>query len=152
MDRDAGAGKKPAQPTVADSANYALVSSWRTTAEIPQALRDAFWTSAGRAVCVICREERSPFGGPTVVVYTPELAPFPAFIPALACDVCLARGVARAEIGGRTRRIASDITGVELRDSGVWSKPDVVSPRVPSAPPPKPPRRGFFGRPWGDRT
>src|SRR5581483_6941845 len=98
----------PRRPTSEDSANFALVSAWRTTAAIPQALRDAFWTPSGRAICVICRAEKSPFAGPIVIVYTAELDPNPASIPALACDDCLGGGVDRSEISGRARRIASE--------------------------------------------
>jgi hypothetical protein len=144
--RDIETDKKPMQPTAADSANYALVSSWRATLEIAEALRAAFWTDKGRAVCVICREEKSPLSGPTIVVYTPELEPYPAFIPALACDECLGAGVARSEISGRARRIASEITGVELHDSGVWSAPTVVPPRSAESAPPKTRDGGLFGR------
>jgi hypothetical protein len=146
-DRDAKADKKPGQPTAADSANYALVSSWRTTAEIAEDLRAAFWNGKGWAVCVICREEKSPFSGPTTVVYTPELDPYPAFIPALACDECLGAGVARTEISGRARRIASEITGVALHDSGIWAAPSLVPPRTADQAAPKPRARGFFRRP-----
>jgi hypothetical protein len=122
------------------------VSSWRITEEIPGALRAAYWTDRGRAIGVLCRQEKSPFGGTIVVVYTPELEPFPAFIPAFACDDCLGSGVARSEVIGRARRIASELTGMELRDSGIWSKKEIVAPRAASQPPQKAKGPGIFGR------